>query len=247
MPPFFSSNLSVLRAAGVGLTSLALLMTSCAYPGGHDGLVDVRRFGTRTNVKVDSEEVSKRVAFALASRDKKFHYSVAHNDAAVAAKYVTEENVNQKLKGVAPIAFAVVKGNAEMVEMLAANGADMKVETNGRSLAYVAAASGHAQLADRLVTLGGGSRSDVRGGKAAYASLREERRQKAARNVAAAAEVLRWLSSGSGGGEKKGDGVRCQHCGGQGWTQPMMHTCIHCGGDGIQGGGPQGSSYFLFN
>lgn len=87
-----------------------------------------------------------------------------NNDLHTVIRNVTPNNVwmRDRRQGEEPIYFAVRHGNREMINVLSNNGASLRyLSRQGHSLAYVAAANGHADIARQLTRYGGGSVADI--------------------------------------------------------------------------------------
>lgn len=146
-----------------------------------------------------------------ASFDKAFASALLHNNTQGIFANCNAANANYPLNGSPPIYYAASYGNDEAIDLLYNYGASLQSRgANGKSLAYAAAANGHADTAGTLVKLGAGTSSDLSSGAVAF--RRKQAAEAEARKLQAAA--LAWLAkamfSGGGGGES------CVMCGASG-------------------------------
>jgi hypothetical protein len=140
---------------------------------------------------------------AFMSARLRFQTAVVHGDVSAASRYIKPEWAGAPIKGYPPVYYAAATGNPSMIRLLVRNGASVRGSYGGHSLAYVAAAFGHAGAANEISQLGGGSHSDVARGHALFAQGQEMQRKQAAMLFAGALLFLNAAahsSAGSSGG-----------------------------------------------
>lgn len=106
-----------------------------------------------------------------ASMDANLVKAAVKNDLNGAVRNVTPHNATLRTPGgEEPIYFAARHGNRQMLNLFCNNGASPGYRSRqGKSLAYVAAAGGHSDVARSLVKHGGGTSSDISAGRAEHA------------------------------------------------------------------------------